>query len=113
MNRAWGTVLLAAGFEVGWVLGLGHADSWWTWGATVAAIAASFGLMIAAVRAIPAGTAYAVFAGCGTAGTALAEIVWLGAHADPVKLGLIALLAAGVVGLKWLSGSPQKEGEAR
>src|SRR5690625_2214489 len=46
MNINWIKVVVAAMFEVFWVIGLKHADDFWTWTGTVIAIIISFYLMI-------------------------------------------------------------------
>ena len=69
-------VFIAAFFEVLWVIGLKHADNFWTWTGTIIAIIISFYLMIMAGRKLPVGTVYAVFVGLGTAGTVLSEILF-------------------------------------
>lgn len=74
-------------------------------GATVVALVVSFYLIITASIKLPVGTVYAVFTGLGTAGTVLAEMILFDEPVKPVKLLLIALLLAGVLGLKLYSGS--------
>ena len=100
MNKEWMKVFIAAFFEVFWVIGLKHADDVWTWIGTVVAIAVSFYLMIMAGKTLPVGTVYAVFVGLGTAGTVIADILFFGQDFNIAKIGLIALLLIGVVGLK-------------
>jgi paired small multidrug resistance pump len=100
MNKEWMKVFIAAFFEVFWVIGLKHADDVWTWIGTAVAIAVSFYLMIMAGKTLPVGTVYAVFVGLGTAGTVIADILFFGQDFNIAKIGLIALLLIGVVGLK-------------
>ena len=69
MNKHWFMVIVAAVFEVCWVIGLKHANGTLEWIGTIIAIVTSFYLMIRAGRFIPVGTVYAVFVGLGTAGT--------------------------------------------
>jgi quaternary ammonium compound-resistance protein SugE len=64
---------------------------------------ASMGLLALAARGLPTGTAYAVWTGIGAAGTAVAGIVLFGESASPARLGCIALIVAGVAGLKFLA----------
>jgi paired small multidrug resistance pump len=101
-------VVIAAVFEVGWVIGLKHADSVVEWGGTLIAIIISFYLLIMAGRDLVVGTAYAVFVGLGTAGTVLAEIILFDAPVISAKLALIALLLSGVISLKMLSNQKEK-----
>lgn len=109
MNKIWISVVIAAFFEVGWVIGLKHADSVLEWGGTLIAIIISFYLMIMAGRDIAVGTVYAVFVGIGTAGTVLAEIILFDAPVISAKLALIVLLLCGVISLKMLSNQKEKE----
>ncbi|WP_280145919.1 DMT family transporter [Bacillus amyloliquefaciens] len=96
----WGLVVLAAVFEVVWVIGLKHADSALTWSSTIVGIIISFYLLIKATNSLPVGTVYAVFTGLGTAGTVLSEILLFKEQADPVKIVLIGVLLIGVIELK-------------
>ncbi|AIQ45935.1 multidrug resistance protein SMR [Paenibacillus sp. FSL R7-0273] len=105
MNRSWIYIFIGALFEVVWVIGFKHADDIVTWGATVVALVVSFYLIITASIKLPVGTVYAVFTGLGTAGTVLAEMILFDEPVKPAKLLLIALLLAGVLGLKLYSGS--------
>lgn len=100
MNKEWMKVFIAAFFEVFWVIGLKHADDMWAWIGTAVAIAVSFYLMIMAGEKLPVGTVYAVFVGLGTAGTVIADILFFGQDFNIAKIGLIALLLLGVIGLK-------------
>ena len=100
MNKEWMKVFIAAFFEVFWVIGLKHADDMWAWIGTAIAIAVSFYLMIMAGKTLPVGTVYAVFVGLGTAGTVIADILFFGQDFNIAKIGLIALLLLGVIGLK-------------
>ncbi|WP_019639683.1 DMT family transporter [Paenibacillus fonticola] len=109
MNKTWLSVIIAAVFEVGWVIGLKHASGILEWGATVIAIIVSFTLMIRASRFLPVGTVYAVFVGLGTAGTVFAEIILFSAPVQMEKVVLIAVLLLGVIGLKMLSKEKKKE----
>ena len=66
--------------------------------------AASFGLLSVALRSLPVGTAYAIWTGIGAAGTALVGIAYLGEPAAALRLACIALIVAGVVGLRFAGG---------
>ncbi|MEF3302073.1 DMT family transporter [Paenibacillus sp. GYB003] len=113
MKKEWGLLMVAGAFEVVWVSGLKHATAWWEWLITAALLLASIKVLIDSAAKLPVGTVYAVFTGLGTAGTAIAEIAVFGEPVDALKLLFIASLAAGVIGLKLLSGENKaKEGEA-
>lgn len=110
MNITWVKVVVAAFFEVFWVIGLKHADDFWTWTGTVIAIIVSFYLMIMAGKKLPVGTVYAVFVGLGTAGTVFSDIVFFGEPFKVTKIILILVLLAGVVGLKLVTKDNVQEG---
>ncbi|PAD69805.1 QacE family quaternary ammonium compound efflux SMR transporter [Bacillus sp. 7586-K] len=110
MNTNWIKVIVAAFFEVFWVIGLKHADDFWTWAGTVISIIISFYVMIMAGRKLPVGTVYAVFVGLGTAGTVIAEILFFGEPFKMSKILMILLLLAGVIGLKLVTTDKGKEG---
>ncbi|MGE6631091.1 DMT family transporter [Bacillus sp. NPDC077027] len=99
----WGIVLMAAVFEIGWVMGLKYANSYTEWGATIVCIVVSFYLLIRATSLLPVGSAYAVFTGLGTAGTVIVGML-LGEPLHLSKIVLIALLLCGVLGLKLTTG---------
>lgn len=109
MNRAWFLVVMGAVLEVGWVTGLKHSYDILTWGGTIILLIASFVLFTKATAGLPVGTAYAVFTGLGTAGTVLLEIVAFGEPFKPMKIILILILLTGVVGLKLVTGKPERE----
>ncbi|UKS56500.1 DMT family transporter [Exiguobacterium acetylicum] len=104
MAKYWIGIMLAACFEVGWVIGLKHATTPLEWGATIVCIIVSFTVLIKASNHLPVGTVYAVFVGLGTAGTVVTDIVLFGQSASVTKLTLIAVLLVGVIGLKLVSG---------
>ena len=100
-------LLIAAGLlEIGWAIGLKYTDGFTRFVPTVATVAAmvvSLALLGLAVRSLPVGTAYAVWTGIGTVGTVLLGIVLLGEPAEPLRLAFIALIIAGVIGLKFVT----------
>ena len=63
----------------------------------------SLGLLGLALKSLPVGTAYAVWTGIGTIGTAILGIVLLGESAAVLRLACIGLIVAGIVGLKLVS----------
>lgn len=103
---AW-IVLVAAGlFEVGWAVGL-KATAGFTRPVpsilTVLSMIASLALLGLALKHLPLGTAYAVWTGIGTIGTAALGILLYGEPAGALRLGCIALIMAGILGLKLVS----------
>ena len=100
---AW-TVLVVAGlFEVAWAIGLKYTEGFTRVVPsvlTVAAMAVSIVLLAVAMRTLPVGTAYAVWTGIGAIGTVALGIVLFGEPASAARLACIALILAGIVGLK-------------
>jgi quaternary ammonium compound-resistance protein SugE len=103
---AWGILFLAGLLEVGWAVGLKYTEGFtrvWPTVGTVVALVGSMALLGVALRTLPLGTAYAVWTGIGTIGTAVLGIVLFGEPATVGRLVCIALIVAGIVGLKVLS----------
>lgn len=71
---------------------------------TVASGLSSVILLSLAMRTLPMGTGYAVWTGIGAAGTAILGIVVLGDSASLLRILCIAMILAGVVGLKLVAG---------
>ncbi|MGD9738770.1 MAG: multidrug efflux SMR transporter [Bauldia sp.] len=65
----------------------------------VAGVAASLALLGVALKSLPLATAYAVWTGIGTVGTVLVGFA-IGETVTALKLASIALIVAGIVGLK-------------
>ena len=100
---AWRILLLAGLLEIGWAVGLKYTDGFtrlWPTLGTAAALVGSMALLGLALRTLPLGTAYAVWTGIGTIGTAILGFALLGEPATPVRLACIALIVAGIIGLK-------------
>ncbi|HEU6437369.1 MAG TPA: quaternary ammonium compound efflux SMR transporter SugE [Nitratidesulfovibrio sp.] len=106
-SGAWIALLAAGLFEVGWAVGLKYTHGF-THPVpsllTAAAMIASLYLLAVALRHLPLGTAYAVWTGVGTVGTALLGIVLFGEPATVARLGCILCIVAGIAGLKLLAG---------
>jgi len=99
---AWVLLFLAGLFEVGWAVGLKYSDGFtrlWPSLGTLACMVVSLGLLGLALRALPLGTAYAVWTGIGTVGTALLGMALFQDSADLVRLACIGLIVVGIVGL--------------
>jgi quaternary ammonium compound-resistance protein SugE len=100
---AWIALVLAGLFEIGWAIGLKASQGFTRLGPsllTLALMVASLGLLGIALRVLPLGTAYAVWTGIGTVGTAFVGLAFFGEPADAVRLACIGLIVAGIVGLK-------------
>lgn len=100
---AWTYLFFAGLFEIGWAIGLKYTDGFsrlWPSVWTVASMIVSIVLLGLALKTLPVGTGYAVWTGIGTVGTALLGVYLLGEPATAVRLGCIALIVAGILGLK-------------
>ena len=103
---AWLTLVVAGLFEVGWAVGLKYTDGFTRLGPTLLTVA-SMGLSLAllglALKTLPLGTAYAVWTGIGTIGTATLGMALFGESADAPRLLCIGLIVAGIAGLKFVT----------
>nr|WP_249729583.1 quaternary ammonium compound efflux SMR transporter SugE [Chelatococcus sp. YT9] len=102
---AWVYLFIAGLFEVGWAIGLKYADGFsrlWPTVFTAASMVISVVLLGLALKSLPVGTGYAVWTGIGTVGTAILGIVLFGDPATAARLGAIAMIVAGIIGLKIL-----------
>ena len=100
---AWAILIVAGLFEVGWAIGLKYTEGFtrfWPTVGTVAAMMVSLWLLGIAMKSLPVGTAYAIWVGVGAVGTATLGIVLLGDSANAGRLISLALIVAGIVGLK-------------
>jgi quaternary ammonium compound-resistance protein SugE len=103
---AWLVLILAGLVEIGWAVGLKYTEGFtklWPSVWTVAAMVVSLALLGIAVRWLPVGTAYAVWTGIGTVGTVLLGIWLFGESAEPARVAFIAMIVAGVAGLKFVT----------
>jgi quaternary ammonium compound-resistance protein SugE len=99
----WLILVLAGFFEIGWAIGLKYTDGFtrlWPTVGTVLAMAIGVILLGVAMKSLPVGTAYAVWVGVGAVGTAILGIVLLGEPANAGRILSLALIVAGIVGLK-------------
>lgn len=109
MNKQWGKLLFAAILEVGWVIGLAHANNLFEWTGTIIAIIVCNYFLISASKVLPTGTSYTVFVGLGTVGAVISEIVFFHEPINWLKLSLILLLLIGVIALKLVTDEGQKK----
>ena len=85
---AWGILVLAGLFEIGWAIGLKYTEGFtrlWPTFWTVLAMIISLSLLGIAMKSLPVGTAYSVWVGVGTVGTVILGIILLGNR--PVRFG--------------------------
>ena len=100
---AWTLLLVAGFFEIVWATALKFTDGFtrlWPSVGTVVAMAVSMVCMSFALRAIPMGTAYAVWTGIGAVGTVILGILLFDEPRNAVRLLCIAMIILGIAGLK-------------
>lgn len=103
---AWVYLAIAGVFEMGWAIGLKYTEGFTRPMPTILTIGAmiiSIALLGIALRDLPVGTGYAVWTGIGTVGTAILGMYLFGDPATVARLASIALIIAGIAGLKLLS----------
>ena len=106
-NLAWVLLVVAGLLEIVWSLSMkashGFTRHHFT-GITIVAAGFSFWLLGLALRQLPVGTAYAVWTGIGAVGAAILGIVLFDESLSAVRVGCIALIVFGILGLKFLGG---------
>ncbi len=108
MISPWFSLGIAGVFEVVWAVGLKYTDGFsrlWPSVGTLVAMAISVYFLALAVKSLPLGTSYAVWTGIGAAGTAIAGIILFAESTAVVRLFCIALIIAGIAGLKLTSNA--------
>jgi quaternary ammonium compound-resistance protein SugE len=103
LGQAWLLLLVAGLLEIGWAVGLKYTDGFSRPLPSVFVVATallSFWLLGLAIKVLPVGTAYAVWVGIGAVGTAILGMVLFGEPATAGRLASLALIVAGIVGLK-------------
>ena len=98
-------ILFAAGlFEIAWAVGLKYSEGFtrvWPSVFTGIALVMSMLLLGISLRTLPLGTAYAVWTGIGTIGTAVLGMILFREPATVLRLLCIGLIIVGIVGLKF------------
>ena len=103
---AWTLLVLSGLADVAWAVATKNSEGFtrplWSL-ASLAALAAFVGLLAQALKALPLGTAYAVWTGIGAVGTAILGIALFGDPTNTARLACIGLIVAGILGLKLVS----------
>jgi quaternary ammonium compound-resistance protein SugE len=100
---AWLWLTAAGLLEIVWAVGLKYTEGFTRFvpsAITALAMIGSVYLLALAVRAIPIGTAYAVWTGIGAVGVAILGMVLFGEPKDALRIGSILLIVLGIAGLK-------------
>lgn len=100
---SWIILFIAGLLEVVWAIGLKYTHGFTRLTPsviTVTAMIVSIVLLSWAMRSLPVGTAYAVWTCIGAVGAAITGILLLGESASLARIASLALIVAGIVGLK-------------
>ncbi len=103
---AWTYLAVAGLFEIGWAIGLKYSDGFSRPVAsllTVVAMGFSVWFLSIAMKAIPVGTAYAVWTGIGAVGVSILGMVLFGESHEVMRLVCLILILEGSIGLKVVS----------
>ena len=100
---AWLLLVVAGGLEVSWLLAMKYSNGFTKLWPTVLVFVlggVSFYLLSICLKVIPVGTAYVVWTGIGAVGGAIVGITIFDEPRDIWRIISIALVVAGIVGLK-------------
>ena len=103
MTLSWIFLLLAGFFEICFTIALKYSNGFSKLIPsiiTVSFIVLSFFSVSQAMKTIPIGTAYAVWAGIGAAGTVITGIILFGDSYHIIRIVSIMLIIIGIIGLK-------------
>src|SRR5215510_5809751 len=106
-NLAWVLLLVAGLLEIVWSISMKASEGFTKHHFTAITLVAawtSFWLLGLAMRQLPVGTAYAVWTGIGAVGAAVLGILIFGESLTVARVGCIALIVCGIIGLKLLGG---------
>ncbi len=99
----WLLVLTAGVLETGWAIGLKYSDGFTRpipSALTILGALASFWLLSLAMKDLPVGTAYAVWVGIGTMGTAILAVILFGEPVNALRVMGFLMILAGIIALK-------------
>jgi quaternary ammonium compound-resistance protein SugE len=102
---AWLALFVAGLLEIVWSAAMKASAGFTRWpmtALTFAAAWASFALLGLAMKQLPLGTAYAVWTGIGAVGAAILGILIFNEPATAGRIACIAMILAGILGLKLL-----------
>lgn len=105
MSISWFFLLLAGFFEICFTVALKYSEGFTKIipsTVTIIFIVFSFFSVSQAMKEIPIGTAYGIWAGIGAAGTVICGIIFFGDSYNVIRLLSITFIVLGIVGLKLL-----------
>jgi quaternary ammonium compound-resistance protein SugE len=104
---AWLLLITAGLLEPVWAGAMKASDGFtrlWPSVLTLVAAWSSFALLGLSLKALPVGSAYAVWTGIGAVGTAILGIILFSEPATTARLVFITLIVVGIAGLKFVGG---------
>ena len=102
---AWIWLLGAGIVEIVMAISLKYSEGWTRLGPSILGLAASMisiGMLTMAIKTLPIGTAYAIWTGIGAIGVTLIGILVFREDTSLLRLGCMALIFIGIIGLKFL-----------
>ena len=108
MSIHWIYLLLAAFAEALYGICVFHSRGWTLLWPSVGAVAAGIVTTVflgLSMKGLPVGLAFVVWSGLAAIGAVLYGITALGEARDPMRLALIGMILAGIVGLKMTSAN--------
>lgn len=102
----WTVLIVSAVFEAVWAIALGKSEGFTKLVPAIVFVAGmlvSMGGLAYALRALPVGTAYAVWVGIGATLTVVWSIATGQEGITPLKAVFIAMIIGGIIGLKAVS----------
>jgi quaternary ammonium compound-resistance protein SugE len=100
---AWFFLLIAGALEIVWAFFLKQTEGFTRLGPSLITLVALVGSLIflsLSLRALPLGTAYAIWTGIGAVGTFVLGIIVLGEPASAMRLAAAGLIVSGLVLMK-------------
>lgn len=100
---AWFFLLIAGALEIVWAFFLKQTEGFTRLGPSLITLVALVGSLIflsLSLRALPLGTAYAIWTGIGAVGTFALGIIVLGEPASVIRLAAAGLIVSGLVLMK-------------
>ncbi|MFD1956053.1 DMT family transporter [Paenibacillus thailandensis] len=110
---AWLFLIVGGILEVGWALGLAYSNGFTKLEVVVPTLISavfSFYFFSKSLKLLPVSTAYAIFTGLGSFGTAVIGMVFLGDSVSVLKIIFIISLISCIIGLKFVSKEPETGG---
>lgn len=104
---AWVYLVIAGLFEVVWAIGLKYSEGWSKLvpsAITVVGMGISFYFLSMALKALPIGTAYAIWTGIGALGTVVVGMIAFGEPSNIMRIVFLLCIIVGIVGLKLTAG---------